>query len=411
MFCLYNISVYTTGFFLKIVALFNKKIRLFTEGRKETFGILNLKIKKEDRILWFHCASLGEFEQGRPLIEAVKEKYPAYKILLTFFSPSGYEVQKNYAFADVVTYLPLDTKKNVKRFLDIVHPEMVFFIKYEFWPNILRELLNRNTETLLISGVFRKDQAFFKFYGGWMRRSLKAFSHFFVQNKESEELLQSIGLLNVTISGDTRFDRVSEILKQDNSLGFIENFKQNKYTLVAGSTWPSDEKYLINYINNQADKDEKIIIAPHNIKPELIADLKKKIKKKITMFSDKVKNNEAQVFIVDTVGILTKVFSYADAAYIGGGFDKEGVHNVLEPATFGLPVIIGPVYSNFKEAVDLVELGGCKVVKDQASFNKSLKTLYADPDYRKEKGNISKAYILKNVGATKIILDYVAEKI
>ncbi len=381
------------------------------EGRKETFGILHSKIKKEDRVLWFHCASLGEFEQGRPLIEAVKKKYPAYKILLTFFSPSGYEVQKDYAFADVVTYLPLDTKKNAKKFLDIIHPEMVFFIKYEFWPNILRELLNRKTETLLISGVFRKDQAFFKSYGGWMRKSLKAFSHFFVQNKESEELLKNIGLHNVTISGDTRFDRVFEILKQDNSLDFIKNFKQNKYTLVAGSTWPSDEKYLINYINNQADKDEKIIIAPHNIKPDLIAHLKKQINKTVTMYSDKVKNNKAQVFIVDTVGILTKVFSYADAAYIGGGFDKEGVHNVLEPATFGLPVVIGPVYSNFKEAVDLVKLGGCKVVNDQSSFNKSLKTLYTDPDYRKEKGKISKVYILKNTGATKIILDYVAEKI
>jgi len=411
MFGLYNISVYITGFFLKFIALFNKKIRLFTEGRKETFDILTSKIKKKDRILWFHCASLGEFEQGRPLIESAKKKYPDHKILLTFFSPSGYEVQKDYAFADVVTYLPLDTKKNAKKFLNIVHPEMVFFIKYEFWPNILRELHKRKIETLLISGVFREDQAFFKKYGGWMRKSLKTFSHFFVQNIESKDLLHGIGLQNVTISGDTRFDRVYEITKQDNTLGFIEKFKQKKYTLVAGSTWPSDEKYLISYINNQADEDEKIIIAPHNIKPELINDLKKKIKKKITMYSDKVKDNNAQIFIVDTVGILTKVFSYADAAYIGGGFDKEGIHNVLEPATFGLPVVIGPVYNNFKEAVDLVNLGGCKVVEDQNSFNEYLKKLYTDSHFRKAKGKISKSYILKNTGATKIILDYVAKKI
>jgi 3-deoxy-D-manno-octulosonic-acid transferase len=411
MFWLYNISVYTAGFFLKIIALFNNKIRLFTEGRKETFDILTAEIKKDDRILWFHCASLGEFEQGRPLIESVKKKYPGHKILLTFFSPSGYEVQKDYAFADVVTYLPLDTTKNAKEFLQAVHPEMVFFIKYEFWPNILRELQKQNIETLLISGVFRKDQSFFKFYGGWMRRSLNAFSYFFVQNEESKSLLQSIDFKNVTVSGDTRFDRVFEITKQDNSLDFIENFIQKKYTLVAGSTWPSDEKFLIKYINEIAEEDEKIIIAPHNIKPELIHDLKKRIKKRTTLFSDKEKDNDAQVFIVDTVGILTKVFSYADAAYIGGGFDREGVHNVLEPATFGVPVVIGPVYANFKEAVELVELGGCMVADNQLSINNILKKMYTDIKFRTKKGNIAKEYILKNIGASEIILDYVGKKI
>lgn len=411
MFWLYNISVYTAGFFLKIIALFNKKIRLFTEGRKETFNILTGGIRHNDKVLWFHCASLGEFEQGRPLIESIKKKYPDHKILLTFFSPSGYEVRKNYAFADVIAYLPLDTKKNAKRFLDLVHPEMVFFIKYEFWPNILKELQKRKTETLLISGVFRKDQAFFKSYGGWMKRSLNAFTHFFVQNTESKDLLSKLNFQNVTVSGDTRFDRVLEITKQDNTLSFIEEFKQGKYTLVAGSTWPSDEKFLINYINQVAAADEKIIIAPHNIKPELIRDLVKNIEKKVTLFSEQKRDNSAQVFIVDTVGILTKVFSYADAAYIGGGFDKEGIHNVLEPATFGLPVVIGPVYNNFKEAVELVDLGGCIVVKDQGSFDRTLKKLYSDALYRKNKGDLSRSFIINNTGATKIILDYVAQKI
>ncbi len=411
MFRLYNISVYTAGFSLRILALFNQKIRLFVTGRKNTFDFLSEKIKSDDRVFWFHCASLGEFEQGRPVIESVKKKYPKHKILLTFFSPSGYEIQKNYPPADVITYLPLDTQKNAKKFVNAVHPEMAFFIKYEFWPNILKELRNNKIKTLLISGVFRKDQAFFKKYGSWMRNSLEAFSYFFVQNNESKSLLQQIGFQNVSVSGDTRFDRVFEITKQDNRLDFIENFKQNKYTLVAGSTWPSDEKFLIDYINHEMNNDEKIIIAPHNIREELITGLKRKIKKKVTLFSDKEKDFNAQVFIVDTVGILTKVFSYANAAYIGGGFDKEGIHNVLEPATFGVPVVIGPIYNNFKEAVDLVELGGCIVVNDQISLNQSLKRLYSKTQYRIDKGNIAKKFILKNVGATEIILDYLAKSI
>ncbi len=411
MYLLYNIAVYTVGFLLKIIAIFNKKISLFVSGRKETFSKLQSVISSNDQVVWFHCASLGEFEQGRPIIEKVKNQHPDYKIVLTFFSPSGYEIIKNYAFSDIVTYLPLDTKKNVKLFLQIVHPKIAVFIKYEFWPNLLNELKKREIDTILVSGIFRENQAFFKNYGNWMVRSLKAFSHFFVQNKTSKVLLKQIGFNNVTISGDTRFDRVFEITKQDNYLDFIENFKQTKYTLVAGSTWPKDEEFLVNYINNHASIDEKFIIAPHNINEKIIKNLQRSIKKKTVLFSDKEYDNEAQVFLVDTIGILTKIYSYADAAYIGGGFGTEGVHNVLEPASFGIPLCIGPVYNKFQEAIDLVNLQACVVLKNQENFNLYFQKLFTDINYRIVKGKISKDYILDNTGATEIILEYINDKL
>ncbi len=411
MYLLYNIAVYTVGFLLKIIAIFNKKISLFVSGRKETFSKLQSVISSNDQVVWFHCASLGEFEQGRPIIEKVKNQHPDYKIVLTFFSPSGYEIIKNYAFSDIVTYLPLDTKKNVKLFLQIVHPKIAVFIKYEFWPNLLNELKKREIDTILVSGIFRENQAFFKNYGNWMVRSLKAFSHFFVQNKTSKVLLKQIGFNNVTISGDTRFDRVFEITKQDNYLDFIENFKQTKYTLVAGSTWPKDEEFLVNYINNHASIDEKFIIAPHNINEKIIKNLQQSIKKKTVLFSDKEYDNEAQVFLVDTIGILTKIYSYADAAYIGGGFGTEGVHNVLEPASFGIPLCIGPVYNKFQEAIDLVNLQACVVLKNQENFNLYFQKLFTDINYRIVKGKISKDYILDNTGATEIILEYINDKL
>ena len=410
MYFLYNIAIYLTGFLLKIVSLFNKKLLLFVQGRKETFNKLSSAISKNDQTIWFHCASLGEFEQGRPIIEKIRSKYPHYKIVLTFFSPSGYEVRKNYAFADVVTYLPLDTKINAKKFLEIVHPSMAVFVKYEFWPNILKALKKQNTETILVSGIFRENQAFFKSYGGWMKNSLKAFSHFFVQNEASYKLLQQIGFKNVTLSGDTRFDRVYEITNQDNDLPFMEDFIQNKYTLVAGSTWPKDEAHLVNYINFHASENEKFVIAPHNMNEKTIGELKNSIHKKTTLFSDKKRDNDAQVFIVDTIGILTKIYSYSNAAYIGGGFEN-GIHNILEPATFGVPLVIGPNYKKFQEAIDLVHLGACDVVKDSAALNEHLSRLFKDVAYRIKKGDISKNYIEENIGATKIILNYMTDKI
>lgn len=364
-------------------------------------------------MIWFHCASLGEFEQGRPIIEEIyslnskhNSKFNNYKIILTFFSPSGYEIRKDYKYADVVCYLPLDTKKNVKRFLDLAHPNIAIFVKYEFWPNILIELHNRKIHTLLVSGIFRTNQIFFKkgFFANVMQEPLKTFNHFFVQDNTSKELLNRIHINNVTISGDTRFDRVYEITKQDNSIDFIADFTQNKHVLVAGSTWKKDEELLVNYINNFATSNEKFIIAPHNIKD--IDNLKNSIHKKVTLFSDKKRNNNAQVFIVDTVGMLTKIYSYADVAYIGGGFEK-GIHNILEPATFGVPIIIGPKYQKFNEAVALVKLKACFVVQNETCFVDLLNKLKTDTEFKIKSGTIAKNYIINNIGATNIIIDYI----
>ena len=249
---LYNLLVIVAGYLLKIVALFNPKMKLFINGRKNVFKTLGNKIGAKDRTIWFHSASLGEFEQGLPVMEKIRILYPNHKIILTFFSPSGYEVRKNSTAADVIVYLPLDTKNNAKEFLKLVHPEMVFFIKYEFWPNYLNELKQRNISTYLFSGIFRKDQVFFKWYGGFYRKALQTFKMFFVQNESSKLLLNQIGFQNVKVNGDTRFDRVAKILERDNSLDFVEEFKDNKLTIVAGSTWPKDENNLVDFINSNA---------------------------------------------------------------------------------------------------------------------------------------------------------------
>ena len=290
MLFLYRIIVQIAEFLLKIIAVFNPKIKLFVEGRKNVFSTLEQKIKTTDKTIWFHAASLGEYEQGLPVIENIKTKYPNHKIILTFFSPSGYEVRKNNTIADVTVYLPLDTKKNAEAFLKLVHPEMAFFIKYEYWPNYLNELQKLETPTYLISGIFRKNQMFFKWYGGFYRKALNTFTYFFVQNETSKNLLLQLGKTNVAISGDTRFDRVAAILEKDNSLDFIEAFKNDTLTIVIGSSWPKDESLLVDYINQTSEK-VKFIIAPHNIKEEQIQDLKNSITKKTVLFSEKSTKN------------------------------------------------------------------------------------------------------------------------
>ena len=409
---LYNIAINIVGFLIKILAIFNKKIKLFVHGRKNIFQKLKLHFIHNENVIWFHCASLGEFEQGRPIIEKLKVQYPAYKILVTFFSPSGYEVQKDYAFAEVVSYLPFDTRGNAKKFIEIVNPKVAVFVKYEFWPNILNELKSKEIETILVSGIFRKDQVFFNWYGSWMKYSLQAFSHFFVQNETSKRLLNEIGFKNISLSGDTRFDRVFEIAQQDNYLEFVEKFTYDKQTLVAGSTWSKDEELLINYINNHASDAEKYIIAPHNINLKDIEELKKSITKKTILFSDKDKNNniDAQVLIIDSIGILTKVYSYADIAYVGGGFGT-GIHNILEPASFGLPILIGPNYQKFNEAKELIDLDACKVINNTSELNSVLRALFENKPMIKNKGKKSREYILNNTGATKKIIDYLIEYI
>ncbi|MDX1828511.1 MAG: glycosyltransferase N-terminal domain-containing protein [Lutibacter sp.] len=412
MYFLYNIAVTIVQFLLKIIAIFNSKISLFVNGRKETLLKLKQAISKNDNVFWFHCASLGEFEQGRPIIERIKIENPKLKIVVTFFSPSGYEVRKNYKIADVVCYLPLDTKKNVQLFLDAIHPEFAFFVKYEFWPNYLKELKKRNIKTLLISGIFRKNQMFFKFYGSWMRKSLKAFTQFFVQEENSKRLLNSINFNNVKVSGDTRFDRVFEITNQNNELKFINEFKNDSKVLVAGSTWKDDEIMLVNYINKEALNNEKFIIAPHNIHSQDIQKLKNEIKKPVVLYSEMKGENlqNFQVFIVDTIGILTKIYSYATVAYVGGGFTKTGVHNVLEPATFGVPIIIGPNFNKFKEAVELVESKSCFVANNSEKLSLHLKKIFLQNEIRELAGNTAKKYVEERTGATAKILKYLKDE-
>ena len=409
---LYNILLFKASILLPVLALFNKKIKLFVRGRKQTFNKL-ATINKTDKVIWFHAASLGEFEQGRPIIEELKQQYKSHKIVVTFFSPSGYEIRKNYPLADVICYLPLDTKTNVKKFINQIHPDIAIMIKYEFWPNLLSELKKQNINTILISGIFRKKQSFFKWHGSFMREKLTAFNYFFVQNKVSQNLLSSINIKNVTIAGDTRFDRVSDILHQDNSLDFIAEFTQDKYILVAGSTWKEDEDLIVNYINNHASADEKFIIAPHNINPKEIKELQKSINKKAILFSEKETRNlsENQVFIIDTIGLLTKIYSYATVAYVGGGL-KTGLHNILEPATFGVPIIFGAnKYKKFQEANDLLQLGGATIVSNNKDFSSIFTTLKNNLEVRKTSGNTNQKYITDNIGATKTIMNYIKKTV
>ena len=407
MLFLYNLILLFASQVVKLLALFSPKIKLFVEGRKEVFSKIREKIKLSDKTIWFHAASLGEYEQGLPVIEKIKEKFPNHKIVVTFFSPSGYEVRKNNTVADVTVYLPLDTKSKAKMFLKLVHPELVFFIKYEYWPNYLNELKNLNIKTYLISGIFRENQAFFKWYGGFYRNALKTFEYFFVQNESSKKLIKQIGFNNVKISGDTRFDRVVSILERDNSLEFIEKFKDNKVTIVIGSSWPKDESLLVNYINN-ADENIKFIIAPHNILQSTIVNLQSSIKKPTVLFSEKntIDLSNFNVFIIDTIGILTKIYSYADIAYVGGGFGNPGVHNLLEPATFGVPIVIGPNYSHFAEATALVHQKGCVSIFTQNELNEAFDLLLNNQDERHEKGHICSTFVQMNKGATDIILKH-----
>jgi 3-deoxy-D-manno-octulosonic-acid transferase len=401
----YNIVIQITGSLLKLIALFNSKINLFVAGRKNVFAVLQQEIKASDRTIWFHAASLGEYEQGLPVIEKIKTEYPLHKIVITFFSPSGYEVRKNNTVGDATVYLPLDTKNNAQKFLKIVHPEMAFFIKYEYWLNYLNELKNQNTPTYLISGIFRKNQMFFKWHGGFYRKALDCFSYFFVQNEASKKLLLELGKSNVAVSGDTRFDRVAAILEKDNSLEYISQFRDNTLTIVVGSSWPKDETILLDFINNN-EFNVKFIIAPHNIKDNQIALLKNRITKKTVLFSEMKGKNLADfdVFIIDTIGILTKIYSYADIAYVGGGFGNPGVHNLLEPATFGAPIVIGPNYSHFAEATALVKMGGCVSISTETDLRDTFKDLILNAAIRSEKGHICSTFVLMNKGATNIIM-------
>ena len=393
-------------FLMAIASLFNSKAKLWLTGRKGIINKLKEEINTQEKLAWFHCASLGEFEQGRSLIESFKEKHKDYKILVTFFSPSGYEVRKNYDKADYVFYLPLDTPTNARQFLDAVNPSVVFFIKYEFWYFIIHEIGKRQIPLYLVSGIFRKNQRFFKNYAVQSRKMLKNFTHFFVQNKESQELLQSVNFDNVTISGDTRFDRVYTIAQQAKNLPLIEKFKADKITLVAGSTWKPDEEIIVKYFNENPQKF-KLIIAPHEIHKENINRLISSFQKEtgILKYSEANENNilTADVLIIDSIGLLSSLYKYGDIAYIGGGFGK-GIHNTLEAATFGLPIIFGPNYLKFREAKDLISIDAANSIDSGIKLNKLLNTLLINNDEIVRKGNRSADYILKQKGATDKII-------
>jgi 3-deoxy-D-manno-octulosonic-acid transferase len=386
-------------------------MRLFVAGRKKVFSILEDKLDRGTPAIWFHAASLGEYEQGVPVMEEVKKRYPGHQLVLTFFSPSGYEIKKNNALAKAATYLPLDTPSNVRRFLDMVNPEMVFFIKYEFWPNYLMQLKHRNIRTFLLSGVFREGQSFFKWYGKWMTPSLTAFEYFFLQNQASSNVLSKLGFKNQEVCGDTRFDRVSHQIEMNNSLDFVQEFKNNALCVVCGSTWPEDENVLIPFIHDHKGAAQ-FIIAPHEIKLDKISVLKEKLKNiKAVLFSEREgKDLKAyDVLILDTIGLLAKVYSYADIAYIGGAMGTTGLHNILEPATFGIPILTGAHLDKFPEAIRLRQLAGLYTIKDAQELNEILSKLLSDKKFRTQTGMIAGHFVNSNTGATASVMEYLAK--
>ncbi len=405
---MYSFGIYLASFALKIIANFNTKIKLGVQGRAETFTKLKSNIKPNDKTLWFHCASLGEYEQGLPVFTELRKDYPNHKIVLSFFSPSGFEIRKNAPFADVVIYLPLDSKAQAKRFLDIVNPELTIFVKYEIWPNILNELKKRRLKAVLISASFRENQSFFKWYGKHTKNALFAFNHIFTQNEASKKLLEKIGYTNATVSGDTRFDRVFNQLAQDNTLNFISEFKGDSLCVVIGSSWPDDEKLIVSYINTEANKDTKFIIAPHNIKATQIEGLKNSISKDCVLFTKKEGKtlNNYQVLILDTIGLLTKVYNYADIAYVGGAMGATGLHNTLEAAVFGVPIIIGKNHEKFPEAQNMIDNNGMISISNKSELRKTLNLFVNDEEIRNQFGLNNFNFIKKNKGSVIQILNF-----
>lgn len=411
---LYNIGIgaYVQG--IKLAASCGKQKAMQMEmGRDQWAKVLSEKLAElkksclNPRFIWFHAASLGEFEQGRPLIEQLREKYPEYKILLTFFSPSGYEVRKNYKGADIICYLPYDKLSEAKAFIDIVNPEKVFFVKYEFWGNMLEELNRRNIPVYLISGIFREKQVFFKWYGGIMRPVLGLFQHLFVQDEKSKQLLDSLNVKNVTICGDTRFDRVLSIQQQAKQYQWAADFRSTSdFILVAGSSWPKDEDILLEHFNN--NKSMKLIIAPHEIHEEHIKSIIAKLNRPYMRYSqlDESKVKDVDCIIIDAIGFLSSIYRYGDVAYIGGGFGV-GIHNTLEAAVYGIPVIFGPNHQAFREALGLLEVGGGFTISDASSYGDIMKTFMADRTKLQEAGAKAGAYVRDNSGASDAIFSAV----
>ncbi len=406
-------ALYSLGIRLYILALylaspFNQKAKRMLSGRKNWVQKLKVQIDPASKYIWFHCSSLGEFEQGRPLIESAKRKFKNHKIVLSFFSPSGYEIRKNYEGADVVCYMPFDTRRNATIFIDLFKPEKVFFVKYEYWHFFLKTLQSNNIPTYLISAIFRENQVFFKWYGSWFRKILDSFTWMFVQDGASQKLLNSNGITKVSIAGDTRFDRVADIVRQKRSILLAESFKGDSNLLIAGSSWPADEAILCNFIN-QAKEDVKFIIAPHEVHKSHIEAIQSKLTVPFSVFSELDERtthfDDKRVLIVDTIGILSSLYQYGDIGYIGGGFGV-GIHNTLEAATYGMPVIFGPNYKKFREAVQLIECGGAFTISNEKEFNACLNHLLTNPKECMKSGKYAGDYVASNTGATRFILDH-----
>lgn len=370
------------------------------KGEKECFDKLK-NINQKDKIAWFHCASLGEFEQGRPLLEEVKKHFPNHKILLSFYSPSGYEAKKNYSLADYIVYLPNDTRKNAKKFVSMVNPDLVFFIKYEFWYNYISAL--KGKRLFQVSLILRENQYFFTWYGKWFAKQLKNFEHFFVQNQQTATLLNKIGYKNITISGDTRFDRVMTIANNAKSFQDIEKFcKGDKKIILAGSSWLADEKIIEKAINNL---DIKLIIAPHIVEQSHINEIQELFPESI-LYSELAENKkESNILIINCIGILSNLYQYCDIAYIGGGFGV-GIHNTLEAATFGKPICFGPNYHKFQEAIDLIDLNAAYSINNEEELKAVLSSLLGDKEKYEESAKASKNYVQEKVGACKKIIEH-----
>lgn len=405
---LYNISICLYIFLVKLAAAFgNIKANQWNDGRKDILNRIKTSLKPGETRIWVHAASLGEFEQGRPLIEEIKKRYPEVKIFLTFFSPSGYEVRKNYPGADYIFYLPADTPANVSQFLDLVQPAKVFFIKYEYWYNYLSQLRKRNIPVYLCSAIFRENQVFFKGYGGWYRKILSFFSHLFVQTEKSKELLLSIGITNVTVAGDTRFDRVYAIASQAREIEDVKAFVGGSPCLIAGSTWEPDEDLLCRYMN-ETSLPLKCIIASHEVHSSHIERIEKILNKKIIRYSQWKANptGSFDILIIDNIGMLSSLYRYGQVAYIGGGFGK-GIHNTLEAATFGLPVLFGPNHTKFQEALDLIASGGAFVISDYEELKEKLDTFFTSAPLLQNAGNKAAGFVKSSIGATDKILTHV----
>lgn len=400
----YNLGLRLYAWVIRLASARHRKARLWTEGRNDLFRRMTEAIDPDARIVWIHVASLGEFEQGRPIIERIRRDHPEYKILLTFFSPSGYEIRKDYKGVDYIFYLPLDTPRNARRFLDAAHPEIAIFVKYEFWLNLLRELRRRKVRTYIVSAIFRRNSVFFRPYGGMWRQALESFDTLFVQNEESKTLLAELGFDNVLVAGDTRFDRVAEIARAAKHVDIVERFRGDGRLFVAGSTWGPDEELLIRLMNE--NPEVKFVIAPHEMDEGRIAKLMAETKGgalRFTQCTPRTAYGSRQLLILDTVGLLASVYGYATWSYIGGGFGV-GIHNTLEAATFGLPIAFGPNYKKFKEARDLVTLGAARSVDDYEGLRAWFIPLRDNEEFLQKTSRIAKDYTMRHQGATGIIV-------